>query len=287
MDSVDSSGFKSVVDACTLCDMCFMTMCPYTPPHEWNVDFPHLMPCATAPPTAARAGAIPPHPVRARRAPTRTAASLARMAPVMNWASAQGNGLTRPLLERRRGRSQGGATAALPPPHPGLDRATKASPAVNRQAPAAGRKVVLYATCFANYNQPEVARGGRARYCAHNGVETAVVYPRCCGMPQLEEGDIERVAVRARGTRRRRSASGSTEATTSSPWWRAARSCSSSNGRLILPDDPAVKRLAEHSHDICEYVDRHRSLGRKLAPGLAPIDGGITLHLPCHERGPE
>ena len=52
---------------------------------------------------------------------------------------------------------------------------------------------------------------------------------------------------------------------------------------LILPDDPAVERLAAHSHDICEYVvGISRSEG--LAPGLAPIDGGITLHLPCHER---
>ena len=43
LDSVASAGFKSVADACTLCDMCFMTKCPYVPPHEFNVDFPHLM----------------------------------------------------------------------------------------------------------------------------------------------------------------------------------------------------------------------------------------------------
>ena len=23
--------------------MCYMTKCPYVPPHPWNVDFPHLM----------------------------------------------------------------------------------------------------------------------------------------------------------------------------------------------------------------------------------------------------
>jgi len=31
------------VDHCYLCDMCFMTKCPYVPPHPWNIDFPHLM----------------------------------------------------------------------------------------------------------------------------------------------------------------------------------------------------------------------------------------------------
>ena len=43
LDAVDSDDFKPVVDACTLCDMCFMTKCPYVPPHEFNLDFPHLM----------------------------------------------------------------------------------------------------------------------------------------------------------------------------------------------------------------------------------------------------
>ena len=43
LDSVDSKEFPKVVDKCTLCDMCFMTKCPDVPPHEFNVDFPHLM----------------------------------------------------------------------------------------------------------------------------------------------------------------------------------------------------------------------------------------------------
>ena len=43
LDSVDSKDFAPVIEACTLCDMCFMTKCPYVPPHEFNLDFPHLM----------------------------------------------------------------------------------------------------------------------------------------------------------------------------------------------------------------------------------------------------
>src|SRR5471030_1398684 len=43
LDGVDKAQFKSVVDGCTLCDMCFLTKCPYVPPHEFNLDFPHLM----------------------------------------------------------------------------------------------------------------------------------------------------------------------------------------------------------------------------------------------------
>ena len=40
---VDKAEFGKVVDQCYLCDLCYMTKCPYVPPHPWNVDFPHLM----------------------------------------------------------------------------------------------------------------------------------------------------------------------------------------------------------------------------------------------------
>ncbi len=43
LHDVPKEAYWQVVDHCYLCDMCYMTKCPYVPPHEWNVDFPHLM----------------------------------------------------------------------------------------------------------------------------------------------------------------------------------------------------------------------------------------------------
>lgn len=43
LHSVDKKHYGQVVDHCYLCDMCYMTKCPYVPPHEWALDFPHLM----------------------------------------------------------------------------------------------------------------------------------------------------------------------------------------------------------------------------------------------------
>ena len=43
LDGVAKKVYWEVVDHCYLCDMCFMTKCPYVPPHPWNIDFPHLM----------------------------------------------------------------------------------------------------------------------------------------------------------------------------------------------------------------------------------------------------
>ena len=43
LDEVDKAVYGEVVENCYMCDLCFQTKCPYVPPHEWNIDFPHLM----------------------------------------------------------------------------------------------------------------------------------------------------------------------------------------------------------------------------------------------------
>ena len=43
VDGVDKADYKKVVDQCYLCDLCYIAKCPYVPPHEFNIDFPHLM----------------------------------------------------------------------------------------------------------------------------------------------------------------------------------------------------------------------------------------------------
>jgi glycerol-3-phosphate dehydrogenase subunit C len=277
LDAVDSSNFGPVVDACTLCDMCFMTKCPYVPPHEFNLDFPHLM-------LRYRAAQLQRGEVgRLQRELTETdrngkLAGLA--APIANWAGRTDNEVTRPLLEKIAGVDR---AAALPKFHGKtlVLRAMEGKPDVNREAPAFGRKVVLYATCFANYNNPSVGTAALA-VLAKNGVESEIVYPACCGMPQLEQGDLARVADSAR----RISAA-------LIPWIdegydvvALVPSCAlmlKFEWPLILPNDAAVKQLAESTFDVTEYVvDIAKHEG--LAPGLQPLDGGVALHIACHAR---
>src|SRR3990167_1166679 len=43
VDGVDKKDYRKVVDQCYLCDLCYMTKCPYVPPHKFNLDFPHTM----------------------------------------------------------------------------------------------------------------------------------------------------------------------------------------------------------------------------------------------------
>src|SRR5712692_8208492 len=160
-------------------------------------------------------------------------------------------------------------------------RARHAAPAVDRSAPAAGRKAVLYATCFVNYNNPSIGEAAQA-VLAKNGVETQVVYPQCCGMPQFEAGDLAKVAAAAKHV-----------AATLGPYIdqgydivALVPSCAlmlKFEWKLLVPDDPAVQRLSRASFDVAEYVvDIAKKEG--LMPGLRPLDGGVTLHIACHAR---
>ena len=117
------------------------------------------------------------------------------MAPVANWASSCDNHVTRPLMEKTMGVDR---NAELPQftANTLVNRAKSEVPEINTKAPAYGRKAVLYATCFGNFNNPEIGIAAR-QILARNGVETEVVYPSCCGMPQMEQGDIAQVAKNA------------------------------------------------------------------------------------------
>ena len=278
LDEVKSEDFPAVVEACTLCDLCFMTKCPYVPPHEFNLDFPHLMLRYRA--VELRAGNT--HDFAGRElAKTDRNGKLATLAaPIANWASDVSNKLTRPILDKV---AHVHPEARLPKFHGTtfVARSQQASPEVNRAAPAFGRKVVLYATCFVNYNNPGIGEAARA-VLAKNGVASEVVYPSCCGMPQLEQGDLADVADKAR-----------TVAAAFKPYIDQGYdiialipSCAlmvKFEWPLIVPNDADVQRLAKSTYDISEYiVDIAKKEG--MAPGLTELPGGVTLHLACHAR---
>ena len=276
LDGVNGADFNKVQEACTLCDMCFLTKCPYVPPHSFDIDFPHLMLRARA---AANHQHKPPFAERQLAHTDRNGRMIAPVAGIANWASKRGNKTMRRAMERFAGLHH----EAELPPYAGksFKSAARKAPAVNREAPAFGRKAVLYATCFVNYNDPGVGLAARA-VLAHNGVETEVVYPRCCGMPLLEQGNIPAVAAAARAVSRELAQ------------WVArgyaivipVPSCAlmlKFEWPLILPDDAAVKELAAASYDLSEYVvDIARNEG--MAPGMNKLDGRIVAHIACHAR---
>jgi len=276
VEHLKSEDFKPIVEACTLCDMCFMTKCPYVPPHPFMLDFPHLM--------------LRHRFVETKKGQTEfTQRQLAEMdrngrlarfaAPLVNWAS--GNKPMRALMESTTGID---ARASLPKFHArtfvSADRQTQNE--VNSAAPAFGkRRCALYATCFVNYNKPDTGMDARA-VLNHLGVETKVAYPGCCGMPFLEQAELSRVAENA--------AKVSKELCKLIDEGYDIVALTASCGlmlkfewALIVPDNGDVQRLAEHVFDIDEYVvDVAKKEG--LPGGLTALSEGITVHLACHAR---
>ncbi len=278
VESLKSEDFKPVVEACTLCDMCFMTKCPYVPPHPFMLDFPHLM-------------------LRHRFAEAKkghkdfTQAQLAEMdrngtlariaAPVINWASDVKNRPMRTVMEKTAGIDK---DAELPKFHSrtfvSADRQEPIHP--NEAGPARGRrKAALYATCFVNYNKPATGMAARA-VLNHLGVETKVAYPGCCGMPFLEQAELARVAHNA--------AKVSKELVKLIDEGYDIVALTASCGlmlkaewALICPDNADVKKVAEHTWDIDEFVvDVMKKDG--VPHGMKSLPEGVTVHLACHAR---
>ncbi len=281
LDSVKSEDLAPVEEACTLCDMCFMTKCPYVPPHEFNLDFPHLMLRYRA--------------VRKRQGHSNaTAGQLAEMdrngrmirpiSGLANWASEKDNKLTRPVMEKVAGID---AKAELPKfAGKTLMMRAKKAEADGALKPAAdgkatGRKAALFATCNGNYNNPQMGEAAM-RVLARQGVEVRAAYPGCCGMPFMEQADLARVAEQAKkvSAELRPLIEDGFDIVT------LIASCGlmmKFEWPLIVPDNEDVTFLAQHVKDIDEYiVDIAKKEG--LADGMKPLDGGVAVHLACHAR---
>ena len=278
MEGVKSEDFASVVEACTLCDMCYMTKCPYVPPHEFNLDFPHLMLRFRA--VEAKAGKS--NFIARQLGEMDRNGTLARLAsPIANWATKKSNGLTRPVMAAVADIDR---DAELPKFHTRtFVAADRGDPlAANEAAPAFGkRKAALFATCFVNYNKPGTGMAARA-VLNHLGVETRVAYPGCCGMPFLEQADLERVAANAAKISKElvKLIDEGYDIVT------LTASCGlmfKSEWPLIVPENADVKKLAAATFDVDEYVvDIAKKEG--LPAGLTPLAEGVTVHLPCHAR---
>jgi glycerol-3-phosphate dehydrogenase subunit C len=277
LDSVAKADYAKVDEACTLCDMCFLTKCPYVPPHPFDIDIPHLILRYRAAKRNAGAREF----VREQLGRTDRNGKLAKpFAGLVNAMSARQNTPLRKLLEAI---AQIDAEAELPKYYSRTATDRLKSPlAPNPQGPAFGRrKVALYATCFVDYNEPDTAVAA-ARVLALQGVEVKLVYPECCGMPQLEAGDLKDVAGRADRVAK-------VFAPLIADGYDVVALTASCGlmmkfeWPLIEPANTAVLALSKATRDICEYVvELQKAYG--LADGLTPVEGGITLHHACHAR---
>jgi len=278
IDGVEKRDFWKVVDQCYLCDMCYMTKCPYVPPHPWNVDFPHLMLRAKAV-KFKQAGAS----LRDRLlSSTDALGKLATIPVVVQTVNAlNANGAARGLMEK----ALGVAKERELPPYAGRKFRTHAahskSFAVKDGAHAPG-KVAIFSTCYVNYNEPGIGHDLLA-ILEHNEIPYAIVEKEaCCGMPKLELGDLETVA-------KHKEANIPVLAKLAREGYAILTpvpSCTlmfKQELPLMFPDDAEVKAVEEAMFDPFEYLVMRKRDGL-LKTDFSEKLGKVSYHIPCHSR---
>ena len=278
MDGVEKQNYWKVVDQCYLCDVCYMTKCPYVPPHPWNLDFPHLM-------LRAKAVHFKKQGARFRDRLLTSTDRLGKLATIpvvvqtVNWAN--NTPATRSLMEKALGVAK---EAALPPYatrsfRKGFEKSL-AWPVKNGQRTPG--KVAIFSTCYVNYNEPGIARD-LTKILAHNEIpHTIAAAEACCGMPKLELGDLEQVErlkdiniPQLVGLAREGYA-----IVTPIP------SCTlmfKQELPLIFPEDADVKAVAEAMFDPFEYLVLRDKDGLLKKDFKQPL-GKVSYHIPCHSR---
>lgn len=280
LDGVDKKVYWQVVDNCYLCDMCYMTKCPYVPPHEWNVDFPHLMLRGKAVKHQKGEDKLRDKVLTS----TDAVGKLAGIPVVVQVVNAANKNKTlRGLMDKVAGIHP---DALLPEFHSDTLRKRAGRRSTLDAVPVTTErtrgKVALFATCYGNRNEPQIGVDLISIF-EHNGIPvTLVPKEQCCGMPKLELGDLEAVA-------RAKQANIPMLAKLVEEGWDIIAPVPScvlmfkQELPLMFPDDPEVARVRNAIFDPFEYLMLRHKEGR-LKTDFKKSLGKISYHVACHLR---
>ncbi len=280
LDGVDKKDYWQVVDHCYLCDMCFMTKCPYVPPHEWDLDFPHLMLRAKAVKFKKQGASFRDNILTS----TDKVARLAGIPIVVQTINAANQmGVSRNILESTFGVHR---NAILPKYHGNtLQKRFATRKSAVSQAEATEHttgKVAIFATCYGNYNEPHLGEDLIAIF-EHNGIEVKLAdYSQCCGMPKLELGDLQSVkqAKDVNVPMLAQLVDAGYDIVAPIP------SCVlmfKQELPLMFPDDAELKKVSEAIYDPFEYLMLRHKAG-KLNTQFKQSLGSVAYHAACHLR---
>ena len=279
VDGVDKQDYNKVVDQCYLCDLCYMTKCPYVPPHEWNVDFPHLMLRAKANKFREQGASL-----RDRVLTSTDSTFKLTSIPLVDITvnALNSNSSFRKLLESATGIHR---DAPVPEFHSNTLR-KQAKPLIRDiTATAIGDttgKLALYATCYGNYNSPHIGTDF-IKVFQHNGVHIDLVpKEKCCGMPKLELGDLDTVQQLKEANIPVLAGLVDQGYDLTAP----IPSCVLMYKQelpLLFPEDEDVKKVQAAFFDPFEYLWlRHK--GGEMNTDFARSMGDIAYQVACHQR---
>ena len=280
VDAVPKEKYWDVVDQCYLCDLCYMVKCPYVPPHPWNVDFPHLMLRAKA--YQFKEGKLR-HPIRDRAlSSTDRNGKLATIPIVVHAVNAASH--SKPLRAIGEKVMHVDKDAWVPRfASPTFRRSAAASAAHPvRDGERTPGKVAVFSTCYVNYNEPGIGHDLLA-ILDHNAIPYVLVEKEaCCGMPKLEQGDLESVEKLKERNIPRLAALAREGYAIVTP----VPSCTLMHKQelpLMFPEDEDVKAVRDAMFDPFEYLMARRRDGL-LKTEFPRALGKVAYHVPCHSR---
>ncbi len=278
LEQVNKVDYQTVVDQCYLCDVCYMTKCPYVPPHPWNIDFPHLM-------LRQKAKNFQDDKATMRDKVLSATDKMGFFAgiPIVTQAvnAVNKTGLTRLILEGAMGVHK---DAWIPDyaqkTFTQLAKKSTAFPVIDgKKTPG---KVAIFATCYINYNEPGIGQD-LIKILQHNEIPYELVEKEaCCGMPKLELGDLESVAANKEKNMPKLAELARAGYAILTP----IPSCTlmfKQELPLMFPGDTAVQAVKEAMWDPFEYlVARHKD--GLLKTNFTTELGHVSYHLACHSR---
>jgi Fe-S oxidoreductase len=280
VDGVKKDDYWDVVDHCYLCDLCYMTKCPYVPPHEWNVDFPHLMLRAKA--QKFKSGNVS---LRDKMLTSTDMVGSIAGIPVVAQAVNLANSI-KPLRKAMEKTIGIHADASLPDFHSHSLRKRYnrlASTDITPEATAKTKgKVAVFVTCYGNRNEPDVVED-LITILRHNQLQVSLVaQEKCCGMPKMELGDLESVE------KLKDFNIPQLVAMVDDGWDIIAPipSCVlmfKQELPLLFPDDADVQKVKQAFYDPFEYL-MLRNKDKKLNTEFKNKLGKVAYHVPCHQR---
>jgi len=281
LDGVAREVYWDVVDHCYLCDMCYMTKCPYVPPHEWNVDFPHLM-------LRAKAVKFKQGRTRPRDRLLSSTDRVGRLAGIPVLAGLVNAGNRSKAGRKALEKLLGVHPDAILPEYQAMPlrkrQAARVGAADGKPVPAGPTtgKVAVFTTCYCNYNEPDIGEDLIA-VLQHNDIPVTLARrEKCCGMPKLELGDLD--AVRASRDVNIPELAGLVD-----DGWDIVAPVPScvlmfkQELPLMFPGDPDVAKVRDAMYDPFEYLmlrHRHNLLKTDFNRSL----GKIAYQVACHLR---
>jgi Fe-S oxidoreductase len=271
VDSVDKADYKKVVDQCYLCDLCYMTKCPYVPPHEWNVDFPHLMLRAKA--IQFKKGETKySHKVLTSPKKVGSVASKPVISSIVNWSNS--NKAIRKITENIIGVH---VDAVVPKYH-----SKTLTKLFVEDKNLSKFKVAIFGTCYGEHNDPKSVID-LVDVLRHNNVEVKLIKnTQCCGMPKMELGDLETVVKYANEniTPLKKLVDDGYKLIAPIP------SCVlmfKNELPMIISDNEDIKLISKAFFDPFEYLSFLNASGQ-LDTNFSAIEKEVLYQMACHQR---